>query len=256
MRQHKLILRGFFVTCQRINHKLIKMKNLLLLLFLFTTSFAFSQEYYWASYSFNVSPEDVETVANLTDDYFSGDDSKSEGVSVYLFDNHFSDSSNNASHSLVFAGSLEAMGKQYSSGENINFQLYLTKMGQHVENYSSAAGRSLISFGTPGTHPVQNVFWLKVKNASQFADGFRSYNSKYNPENRRVTLGAFNLGRSPHGETHYVLLGVDSFMEAFNVGKYRQDNKAASLAWDKYMSSNEGNIEVVRTHTRVMLGKW
>ena len=72
----------------------------------------------------------------------------------------------------------------------------------------------------------------------------------------RVTLGAFNLGRSPHGETHYVLLGVDSFMEAFNAGKYRQDNKAASAAWDKYMSSIKGNVELVRTHTRVMLGKW
>lgn len=86
------------------------MKNLLLLS-LFTTSFVFSQEYYWTSYSFNVSPEDIETVANLTDDYFSQDDSKKEGVSVYLFENHFSDSSNNASHSLVFAGTLNAMGR-------------------------------------------------------------------------------------------------------------------------------------------------
>ena len=233
---------------------MINITLLFLLLFSFQT--VLSQEYYWTSYSFNVSSEDVDIVAKLTEDYFSGKDSKSEGVSVYLFDNHFSDSSNNASHSLVFAGSLEAMGKQYSSGQNVNFQLYLTKMGQHVESYSSAAGRSLISFGTPGTHPVQNVIWLKVKNATQFANGFKSYNSKYNPKNRRVTLGAFNLGRSPHGETHYVLLGVDSFMEAFNAGKYRQDNKAASAAWDKYMSSIKGNVELVRTHTRVMLGKW
>tara|TARA_S200000501_G_scaffold349474_1_gene365605 strand:+ start:133 stop:828 length:696 start_codon:yes stop_codon:yes gene_type:complete len=231
------------------------MKNLLLL-FLFTTSFVFSQEYYWTSYSFNVSPEDVETVANLTDDYFSQEDSKKEGVSVYLFENHFSDSSNNASHSLVFAGTLNAMGEQYSPGENVNFQLFLTKIGQHIEDYSSASGRSLISFGAPGTHPVQNVYWFNVKNPSEYAESFKNYHGKFNPENRRVTLGAFSLGRSPHGETHYVLVGVDSFKEAFNLGKIREEDRAASAAWDKHMSNTRGIREIVRTHTRVMLGKW
>ena len=55
-----------------------------LLIFIFSSSFLFSQEYYWTSYSFNVDPEDVETVGKLTDDYFSKEGSKSDGVTVRI----------------------------------------------------------------------------------------------------------------------------------------------------------------------------
>ena len=103
-----------------------------LLIFIFSSSFLFSQEYYWTSYSFNVDPEDVETVGKLTDDYFSKEGSKSDGVTVFLFENHFRDGTINASHSLVVYGTQEAMGSQYSSGQNTDFQLYLTKMGPKV----------------------------------------------------------------------------------------------------------------------------
>ena len=231
------------------------MKNLLLL-FLLSTSIIFSQEYYWTSYSFNVEPEDVETVGKLTNEYFSQEGSKADGVTVFLFENHFRDGTVNASHSLVFYGTQEAMGKQYSPGENISFTIYLSKMGQLTKSHSSAAGKSLISIGTPGNYPIQAVYWLNVKNAAEFAKGFGDYQKKYAPKNRRVTLGSFNLGRSPFGETHYVLVGVESFMEAFDVGKFRETNKAAKNAWDKYMLSNQGNVEFVRSTTRVMLGKW
>ena len=100
------------------------------------------------------------------------------------------------------------MGNQYSQGDNPSWDLYLAKLGQYTKGFSAAAGRSVHSFGVPGTHPVQNLFWLKVNNAATFAKGFKKYNSKHNPDDRRVTLGQFNLGRSPLGETHYVLVGV------------------------------------------------
>ena len=231
------------------------MKNFLLI-FIFSSSFLFSQEYYWTSYSFNVDPEDIETVGKLTDDYFSKEGSKADGVTVFLFENHFRDGTINASHSLVFYGTQEAMGSQYSSGQNTDFQLYLTKMGQLTKSHSSAAGKSLISIGTPGNYPIQAVYWMKVQNASQFAKGFGEYQKKYAPKNRRVTLGSFNLGRSPYGETHYILVGVESFMEAFDVGKFRESNKSSMSAWVKFIESNEGNVEFVRSTTRVMMGKW
>ena len=104
--------------------------------------------------------------------------------------------------------------------------------------------------------PVQNLFWLKVNDAATFAKGFKKYNSKHNPDDRRVTLGQFNLGRSPIGETHYVLVGVNDFKTAMNPGLYRQSNPAAKEAWGKYMDDIDGNVELIRTSTRVMLGKW
>jgi hypothetical protein len=107
------------------------------------------------------------------------------------------------------------MGKQYSRGENLNWDLFLTKLNRFTKRHSSAAGRSLISFGIPGSHLIQNIFVLKVENAAEFANAFKAYNSGFNPKDRRVTLGQFNLGRSPDGETHYVLAGVNSFKDVF-----------------------------------------
>jgi len=113
-----------------------------------------------------------------------------------------------------------------------------------------------LSYGVPGSHSIQNILALKVNNASKFASGFEKYNSKFNPKERRVTLGQFNLGRSSDGETHYVLVGVDTFKEAFNMGIYREKNKAAQTAWDSYMEENDDNVSLVRSTTRVMIGKW
>ena len=90
------------------------MKKLLLLFAIVFSSSLFAQEYYWTSYSFNVAPEDEEIVAKLTNDYFSLPNSKVDGVTVFLFENHFKDNSNNASHTIVFTGTLDAMGNQYS----------------------------------------------------------------------------------------------------------------------------------------------
>jgi len=41
-----------------------------------------------------------------------------------------------------------------------------------------------------------------------------------------------------------------------NPGLYRQSNPAAKEAWGKYMDDIDGNVELIRTSTRVMLGKW
>ena len=234
------------------------MKKFILIftLFILTTVSLKAQEYYWTSYSFNVDSEDTEIVAKLTNDYFSTENSKAEGVSVYLFENHFHDSSLSSSHEIVFAGTYDAMGNQYSQGENPSWDLYLAKLGQYTKGFSAAAGRSIHSFGVPGTHPVQNLFWLKVNDAATFAKGFKKYNSKHNPDDRRVTLGQFNLGRSPLGETHYVLVGVNDFKTAMNVGLYRESNPAAKKAWNEYMKEIDGNVQMIRTSTRVMVGKW
>ena len=234
------------------------MKKFILIftLFILTTLNIKAQEYYWTSYSFNVEAEDVEIVSKLTNDYFSAENSKADGVSVYLFENHFHDSSLSSSHELVFAGTYDAMGNQYSQGENTSWDLYLAKLGQYTKGFSAAAGRSVHSFGVPGTHPVQNLLWLKINDASTFAKGFKKYNSKHNPDDRRVTLGQFNLGRSPLGETHYVLLGVNDFKTAMNVGLYRESNPAAKKAWNEYVKEMDGNVQLIRSSTRVMVGKW
>ncbi|MFT4741712.1 MAG: hypothetical protein ACI9L9_002506 [Marivirga sp.] len=232
------------------------MKKLILSILLLTSLNLAAQEYYWTTYSFDVEAEDEEIVTKLFNDYFSAANSKAEGVSTFLFENHFVDSANHASHTVAFTGTLDAMGKQYSRGENISWELFTTKLSRYVTHHSAASGRSLISFGIPGSHPIQNLVIFKVKDAAKFANGFKEYNSQFNPKDRRVTLGGFNLGRSSNGETHYVLIGVDTFKDAMNLSKYRDSIPAAKVAWEKYMKDINGNAEILRTQTRVMIGNW
>jgi hypothetical protein len=238
-------------------HKAIKMKKIILSLLLLTTLNLFAQENYWTSYNFNVDVEDEEIVAKLTNDYFSSPNSKAEGVTVFLFENHFKDISNNASHTIAFTGTLDAMGKQYSQGDDLSWDLFLSKLNRYTKSHSSAAGRSLISFGVPGNYPVQNLYILKVKNGRKFAAAWENYNTISNPEDRRVTFGQFNLGRSTNGETHYVLSEVNSFKDAFGMKKFRDRiSSAKNTAWNKFIEEFDGNAEMVKTKTRTVVGKW
>lgn len=215
-----------------------------------------AQEYYWTSYNFNVDPEDVEITAKLTADYFSQPGSKADGITVFLFETHFNDNDTNYSHSLVFAGSLDAMGEQYNRGQNDSWNLYLTKIGQYAKSHSAAAGNSLITFGEIGTHPIQNILWLDVNDAEKFAEAWKKYHTQFNPKDRRYTLGQFRLGRSSMGETHYVLQGFNDFKTAFNPNKYREGNKAAQKAWSEFLDAISGEVTILRNNTRIMLGRW
>jgi hypothetical protein len=232
------------------------MKKLLMLLALVFTTSAFSQEYYWTTYSFNVEPQDEEIVTKLANDYFSSPNSKADGVTVYLFENHFKDNSINSSHQIAFTGTLDAMGEQYSQGENLSWNLFLTKLNQYTEAFSSAAGNSLISIGEPGSHPIQNIVWFDVENEAKFGAAWKKYFEEFTPKDQRKTLGKFRLGRSHFGETHYGLTGVNDFKTAFNSGLNNDGNKAAQAAWKIFMDEVEGIVKVIRTQTRVMIGKW
>ncbi|MBT4414148.1 MAG: hypothetical protein HOC83_08670, partial [Polaribacter sp.] len=70
------------------------MKNIILSLLLLISLNLSAQEYYWTTYSFDIEAEDEEIVTKLFNDYFSATNSKAEGVSTFLFENHFVDSAN------------------------------------------------------------------------------------------------------------------------------------------------------------------
>ena len=112
------------------------MKNLLLGVFTLYTTFLSAQEYHWTAYNFTVVPEDVEIVGKLVGDYFGVEGNKAAGVSVFLFENHFSDNGMNFSHSLIFTGTIDAIGAQYALDSGAKWQLFLTKMNRYTNDYS------------------------------------------------------------------------------------------------------------------------
>ena len=100
------------------------MKKIFSILLIFMSSFLQAQEYYWSSYNITVADQDIETVAGLMDAYFSQEESKNAGISVYLFENHFFDHSVDYTHSIVFIGSLEDLGNQYAKEYSADWDLF------------------------------------------------------------------------------------------------------------------------------------
>ena len=224
----------------------------LLLLSLLVTSVAFSQTRYWTSYNFTVETQNEATVYKLVDEYFKANPS-SENVNAYLYENHFKDHGNNYSHSFIWAGTLEGMGSQYSPRQDKDWELLLTKLNQLVDSsHSATMGNTVVNEGE--TKPIQRYFYVDVDEPQKYLTAFKKY-QKYRPKNQQVLMGSFSAGRSPDGESHWIIIGFDDMKSAMDPGAYIRNNAQAQKAWDEYRN-NRGKSRLVRSGLRIMLGSW
>lgn len=228
------------------------MKKIILLLSLTITSVTFAQTRYWTSYNFSIEPQNQAAVYKLLDDYFTAKPT-SDDVNAYLYENHFKDNGNNYSHSLIWAGSLDGMGAQYKPKQDKHWELLLTKLTQLIDEFHSATmGNTVVNIGE--NKPIQRYFYLDVEDPQSYLAAFNKY-QKYRPKDRQVLLGGFSAGRSPDGETHWIIIGFDDMKSAMDAGAYRRNNAQAQKAWDEY-GKNRGETRLVRSGLRIMLGNW
>ncbi|NND15600.1 MAG: hypothetical protein HKN89_04695 [Eudoraea sp.] len=191
------------------------------------------------------------------DDYFS--ENKTEGVTVSLYENHFNDSGNNFTHSVVFTGSLDAIGNMYGGGENTKWELFLTRTGMFTKGVSSAMGRTIASYGDASTpHPIQKYFLLDVEDGSAYSAAYEKYNSEHNPEGRIAALGNISSGHAPDGANMWMVNSFKDFKSAMaGVGGLRNEanREAHSKAWSEYRDTR-GEVRLVRSGLRILLGQW
>lgn len=234
------------------------MKKIIIYLLLFTAITINAQESYFTIYNFSVEPHEEGTIYQLVNDYYSAN--KVEGVSVFLYENHFNDSGNNFTHSIDFAGSFDAIGNMYSGGNNDTWNLFLTKLNQHIkEGFSSAMGTRIASYGDTSTsHPVQRYIMLHVEDGDAFNAAYKAFNSKHNPEGRITMMGDITAGRSPNGENRWVINMFKDFKAAIGgVDKLLSEQALAARdkGWDEFLAAN-GGVRLVRTGLRILLGQW
>jgi hypothetical protein len=234
------------------------MKKLIIIPSLLLASLLYGQESYFTTYNFTVAPEDNSTVYQLVNDYYSKN--KAEGVTVYLYENHFNDSGSNFTHSIIFTGSLDAIGNMYGGGDNPTWDLFLTRLNQHITGgFSSAAGTRIASYGD-GTLslPIQRIYILDSEDGDAFEAGFRKFHENHDPAGIVSIMGNISLGVSPEGENRWVIVGFKDFKSALGgVNKMLSDaeKKARDKAWDEYVASN-GGVKLIRSGLRVRLGSW
>ena len=217
-----------------------------------------AQTNYFTAYNFTVEPQNVGAVYSLVDDYYKAH--KPEGVSVWLYENHFNDPGNNHTHSLVFSGTQQALGGMYDGGQSEAFQLFLTRVNTLIKDgNSSVSGTVMDGYGADdGPYPFRQLFLLNVSDPEAFAASFGKFNTANNPAGRMVTMGGITMGRSPHGETHFVLVGFKSMTAALagSRGLVPDSGKAAyDKAWDAHMEA-VGDFTVVRNSLMMVLGEW
>ena len=234
------------------------MKKIFICLFLLAAIKIYAQESYFTIYNFTVAPQDVGTIYHLVDDYYKAH--KPEGVTISLYENHFNDSGNNFTHSIVFSGSFDAIGNMYSGDNNDTWNLFITKINQHIKDgFSSAMGTSLAHYGDTDTkHPVQRYVLLDVEDTDAFDAAYKVFNSKTNPEGRLTVMGNITSGRSPDGENRWVVNGYKDFKAAIG-GDSKLLSGAAldarNKGWDVFRATG-GEVRVVRTGLRVLMGQW
>jgi len=234
------------------------MKKLITCLLLFTVFAISAQQSYWSNYTFIVEPENEATVFKLIDDYFK--EHKTEGVTVSLYANHFHDEDNAATHMIVFAGSLDALGGMYATDSGDAWDLLGARLDHHIKDQSGARmGTMKKAYGdTEGDYPIQQYYILDVEDAGTMVEGLDKFNAKHKPEGRLVMMGNFTSGISSEGENHWVIAGYKDFkgaMAGAGAGLTDKQKAARDADWKTFQDTN-GGVRMVRSGLRVRLGQW
>jgi hypothetical protein len=247
-----------FSNFLRITKTNLNMKKLITGLCLFMVMAISAQETYFTSYNFIVEPSQESTVVKLITDYFTTH--KIEGVTVSLWENHFNDSGNNFTHGIVFSGSLDAMGAQYSGDGGADWMLFITQVNQHIKDgFSASMGTTLGSWGDMNAkYPVQNYYIVQVENADAFKTAYTKYQSAAVRKGWMNLFGSFTTGVGPDGGSHWAITGYKDFKSAIggsNAVLTEAEKSARDKAWNTFRETN-GGAKLVRSGTRIMVGQW
>ncbi len=234
------------------------MKKLLFSLLVVTAFTVNAQVSYWTNYHVVVAPDEVETVYNLIDDYFTAN--QPEGVTVAFWENHFNDHSNNFTHSLNFAGSLDAMGNFYGQDGGDAWSLFLVKLNQHIEEgYSARMGtRTAANGDLSQEYPVQKYFIVHAEDGAVWNDAYNKHFKANTPEGSLNMMGNFTSGVSPEGENRWVINGFKDFKAAIGgAGALMSpaEEAARDKSWKEFLKTN-GESHLIRSGTRVRMGQW
>ncbi|MGB5647441.1 hypothetical protein [Muriicola sp.] len=234
------------------------MKKLITGLCLFMALAISAQESYFTSYNFIVEPSQETAVVKLISDYFTAH--KTEGVTVSLWENHFNDSGNNFTHGIVFSGSLDALGAQYSNDGGAEWMLFMSQMNQHIKDgFSSAMGTRQQGWGDmSGQYPIQNYYIVQAENGSAFKTAYSKYQSDAIRKGWINMYGSFTTGIGPEGGSHWAITGYKDFKSAFggsNAVLSEAEKSDRDKAWNTFRETN-GGVKLVRSGTRIMLGQW
>jgi hypothetical protein len=227
------------------------MKKLsLLTVILFAAFSSMHAQGIFSSYSFNVEPKDQAIVLQLYKDYFGKKENLIKGVTIALYENHFK-GKDVATHEMVASGTPEAMGAAYDGKSSSAWNLFQSELSKYCKGVRAAEGKRGSNFGDTSSviYPIQDVYFINVKDPEQYKAKFEAFWSKNIPANTRISFGSVST-LNEEKTTHYVVRSYKDFTT-----KFKDD-----AAYNKTTTEFTNSVKDIRTFnsstTRVLLGRW
>jgi len=233
-----------------------KFLALIALLFAFSLN---AQTNYYTVYSFVAEPQNEAAIIKLIDDYYSNN--KPEGVFVRLFENHFQDGSQDATHHLIFSGSQEAIGNMYAGGDE-KFALFLTQVNQQIKKGAgSSMGRHVslhLDDGEGNRYPFQRIYLLQADDTQAFDEAYAKFHSKHRPDGTLSLLASPMLGEGWGEYNRVAVVGFKDMKSAIGGAGALLPEKAreARQKAQTERRANDGNVEIKGSALRILLGAW
>jgi len=227
------------------------MKKIFLFIIIMIAAFSsLNAQSIFSTYSFNVEPKDQSAVLQLYKNYFSNKENLIKGITVTLYENHFK-GKDIATHEVIFSGTPEAMGAAYDSKSTSAWNLFQSELSKFCKGVRAAEGKRSSSYGDTSSviYPVQDVYFINVKDEAQYKAKFDAFWSKNIPANTRISFGSVST-INEEKTTHYVVRSFKDFTTKF------KDDLKSIKDYAEMMNSLKEIRTFNTTQTRVLLGKW
>ena len=212
------------------------MKKLtLLLVFLISTNFALAQNIAFEQVGIKVQPGKASFVLDLLDDFY-GNIEKPDNVSISLNRIYFKPEGTEATHYLLFSGSVEGLAALRKIRGGDKYSIFNSNILEFAEVVSVTGGTTLLRINTDKSKEQTYQVWKwRVEDAPSFAAAFSDLIKAF-PQEGYLSLGQFTHGISADGESHYVYTTHKDYASALSWGPKTESQQQAFVKFQKSTS--------------------
>lgn len=231
------------------------MKKFSFLLLLFVSFNLSAQMGYWTAYQLTIPSENQKAVIDLFDAHFKANPTP-EGVTAYLWENHFRDKDNNFTHMFAWTGTAEDLGKMYSTYDK-DWDLVISKVSRLTESMHAAQqGNTMLAINADtNTKMFQRYYNFAANNSEAMEKALEKVWSKNAYENRTYYMGRYKLGSGREDATHWIWIGSDSIADVF----VSDDDRATDDAYQKNFKTfyeTSGGATMINSGMLILQGRW
>ena len=211
-----------------INHKSIKMKKLIILIFL-VPFFGLSQQLFWYDVFFEVEGGNSNSVSKLVNDFYSTVDKPSD-LSIAFSRIPLKGENFKSTHMLsMFSPSSMSLANFRNSLKGEKWDLYTSGMRGKINNIRAVAGNVLSHVNLDKVGPIGQAWIFKVhaKDNVKFIAAFSKLMKTFKP-NGFVAAGQLTHGSSD-GESMVIYATASNLNEAFAGGGPKNKKEADAM---------------------------